>query len=171
MKISLVKILIQLFIIVLLSSPTLAASYKVTRVYDGDTVLCVQDGVQIKVRLVGIDAPEISHNKREAGQPYSQQSMKYLAGLVLNKTVEIKGYGNDQYNRVLGELFIDNKNINLEMIKTGLAEAYKGKAAKGFNTDSYIVSEAAAKKSSKGMWTLGNKYISPSDWRKMQKED
>jgi micrococcal nuclease len=131
----------------------------------------VQDSVSIKVRLVGIDAPEISHNKKEAVQPYSQQSTKYLAGMVLNKAVDIKGYGVDQYNRVLGELLIDGKNINLEMIRAGLAESYKGKAAKGFNTDSYIASEAAAKKKLKGMWSLGDKYISPSDWRKVQKED
>jgi len=167
MKSHLIKILLPLAIIAILSSQSIAASYKVTRVYDGDTVLCIKDSVQIKVRLVGIDAPETSKKKRDLGQPYSQLAQKYLAGLVLNKEVEIKGYGNDQYNRVLGEIYCDNKNINLEMIKAGLAESYKGKAAKGFNTDSYIASEAEAKKTLKGMWSLGDKYISPSDWRKI----
>jgi endonuclease YncB( thermonuclease family) len=62
------------------------------------------DNVSIKVRLVGIDAPETSTRKREAGQPYSQQAKKYLASLALNKVVDIKEYGLDQYNCVLGEI-------------------------------------------------------------------
>jgi len=81
MKSYLIKILLPLSIIALLTTPAIAASYKVTRVYDGDTVMCEKDSVKIKVRLVGIDAPETSKKKRDPGQPYSQQSTNYLAGL------------------------------------------------------------------------------------------
>jgi endonuclease YncB( thermonuclease family) len=52
---------------------------------------------KLTIRLVGIDAPEVSHKKYEPGQPFGQQSTKYLAGLVLNKTVDIKSYGPDRY--------------------------------------------------------------------------
>ncbi|MFH0959245.1 MAG: thermonuclease family protein [Pseudomonadota bacterium] len=81
----------------ILPSLALAGNFKVTRVYDGDTVRAVGHGVEIQVRLVGIDAPEISHKKRDPGQPYGQQATKHLAGLVLNKVVDIRGYGLDQY--------------------------------------------------------------------------
>ena len=47
----------------------------------------------IKIRLVGIDAPETAKGKRKPGQPYSQKAKKYLAGMVLNKVVDVKGYG------------------------------------------------------------------------------
>jgi endonuclease YncB( thermonuclease family) len=75
---------------------SLADQFKVTRVIDGDSVIAVGHDVTIELRLVGIDAPERSHKKNEPGQPYSRQATKYLAGLVLNKTVNIKGYGQDR---------------------------------------------------------------------------
>lgn len=44
--------------------------------------------------------------------------------LVLNKTVEIKKYGQDRYGRVLGVVFLGGKNANMEMVKAGYAEVY-----------------------------------------------
>ena len=66
------------------------------RVVDGDTIRIKGASGEMTVRLVGIDAPEVSHKKREPRQPYSQQATKHLAGLVLNKTVDIKEYGHDR---------------------------------------------------------------------------
>ncbi|MBW2101550.1 MAG: thermonuclease family protein, partial [Deltaproteobacteria bacterium] len=103
-----------------------------TRVYDGDTVLARANDLVIKVRLVGIDAPEVSHGKRKPGQPYGRKAQKFLASLVLNKTVEIRAYGLDRYNRVLGVLVLNGRDINLEMIKAGLAEVYRGRPSRGF---------------------------------------
>ena len=106
-------------------SSSLAGQFKVTRVYDGDTVKAKDKSIEIMVRLVGIDAPETSRKKHEPGQPFSQQSTKHLAGLVLDKAVDIQGYGMDRYNRILGEIFVDGKNVNLEMVEMGLAEVYR----------------------------------------------
>lgn len=161
-----IKIASFIIALILIPIPVSATDCKVTRVYDGDTVLCKQDSVSIKVRLVGIDAPETSKKKRDPGQPYSQQASKYLAGLVLNNSVKINEYGLDKYNRTLAELFIEGKNINIEMIKQGLAEVYRGKPPKGFNIEPYNTAEDQAKKSLKGMWSLGDKYISPGEWRR-----
>ena len=146
-----------------------AGQFKITRVYDGDTVKAQGHDIQIKVRLVGIDAPETSKKKRDPGQPYSQKAKKHLAGLVLNKTVDIKGYGLDRYNRILGVISHDGKNINLEMVKAGLAEVYRGKPPRGFDIDPYLEAETRAREAKTGMWSLGDKYISPKDWRKMHK--
>jgi endonuclease YncB( thermonuclease family) len=118
----------------ILPTVSLAGQFKVNRVYDGDTVKAKGHGIEIKVRLVGIDAPETSRKKREPGQPYSQQAKKYLTEVVLNKTVNIKGYGLGPYNRTLGVIFLSGKDINLEMIKAGLAEVYRGKPPRGFDT-------------------------------------
>ena len=109
-----------------------AGQFKVTKVSDGDTVTAKGHDITIKIRLVGIDAPETSKGKRKPGQPYSQKAKKYLAGLVLNKTVDIKGYGLGPYNRILGVIYLDGKNINLEMVKAGLAEVYRGRAPHKF---------------------------------------
>ena len=156
-------------LILLLSSFSFAGQFKITRVNDGDTVKAEGHDIEITVRLVGIDAPETSKKKREPGQPYSQQAKKYLADLVLNKTVDIKGYGLDRYNRILGVIFHDGKNINLEMVKAGLAEVYRGKPPRDLAMEPYLEAEKRAKEALKGMWSLGDKYVSPKEWRKMNK--
>jgi endonuclease YncB( thermonuclease family) len=117
---------------------------------------------------VGIDAPEKSRKKHEPGQPFSQASTKYLVSLVLNKYVDMVPYGTDRYGRTLGVVYVDGKNVNLEMIKAGLAEVYRGKPAPGFDNDPYQLAEDEARIAGKGMWSLGNKYISPRDWRKIK---
>ena len=156
-------------LLLLLSSFAFAGQFKITRVYDGDTVKAQGHDIESTVRLVGIDAPETSKKKREPGQPYSQQAKKYLTSVVLNKSVDIKGYGLDRYNRILGVISHDGKNINLEMVKAGLAEVYRGKPPREFDTVPYLEAEKRAKEAKTGMWFLGDKYISPKDWRKMHK--
>ena len=140
------------------------------RVYDGDTIKAVGHDIEIKVRLVGIDAPETSKKKRDPGQPHSKQATKYLADMVLNKTVDIKGYGLGPYNRVLGVVSADGKNANLEMIRAGLAEVYRGKSPKGFDLTPFQEVETEAKENKRGIWSLEDKYISPRDWRRMHRE-
>jgi endonuclease YncB( thermonuclease family) len=44
-----------------------------------------------------------------------------------------------------------------------------GKMPKRFDLTPYIQAEAEAKESQRGMWSLGNKYINPKEWRKMHR--
>ena len=169
MKRCLKKFLLLITLLLFLPALSLAGQFKVTRVYDGDTVKAQGHDITIKVRLVGIDAPETSKKKREPGQPFSNKATRYLAGLILNRTVDIKGYGMGPYSRILGVIYLDDKNINLEMVKAGLAEVYRGKPPKGFDLESYLQAETKARKYGIGMWSLGEKYISPKDWRKRGK--
>ncbi|RJO61703.1 hypothetical protein C4544_02005 [candidate division WS5 bacterium] len=98
------------------------------------------------------------------------ESKKYLADMVLNKTVEIKGYGTDQYNRQLAVVFVDGKNVNLELLKVGLAEVYRGKHPRGLEIEPYEKAETEAKNAMKGIWSLCKAMqISPKDWRKSSK--
>ena len=145
-----------------------AGPLKVSRVTDGDTVTVSDGRVEKTIRLVGIDAPEISHKKREASQPYAQAATKYLAGLVLNETVEIKEYGLDRYGRTLGVVFVGGKNVNIEMIKAGYAEVYRGTPAPRFDSAPYWKAEEEAKTAKKGMWVQGEKYMSPRDRRRKE---
>jgi micrococcal nuclease len=144
----------------------IAGEYQVNRVIDGDTIIVNKGTTKLTIRLVGIDAPEISHKKNELGQPFSQQSTKNLAGLVLNKVVDVKSHGPDRYGRTLGEVFLDGNNINLEMVKSGFAEVYRGTPVKGQNMEPYWKAEEEARRGGRGMWVLGDKYVSPRDWRK-----
>ena len=75
----------------------LSGQFNCIRVTDGDTITVTQNGFKTTIRLVGIDAPETSHSKHQPGQPFSQNSTKFLAGMVLNNYVDIVSYGNDRY--------------------------------------------------------------------------
>jgi micrococcal nuclease len=153
-------------IMLVLPALVLASEYKVTRVIDGDTLVVQKGATSLTIRLVGIDAPEVSHKKYEPGQPYSQQSTKHLAKLALNKSADVKSYGADRYGRALAEMFIDGNNVNMEMVKAGLAEAYRGTPASGHNMEPYRQAEEEARKAGRGMWQLGDKYVSPREYRR-----
>jgi len=87
----------------------------VTKIIDGDTVI-VEGGYS--VRLLGIDADE-------RGYPCYEEASKRLEELVLNKEVRLEKDqpDQDQYKRYLRYLFLDNQNINLQLVKEGLAVA------------------------------------------------
>ena len=149
-------------------SPT--GQFTVIRVFDGDTVKSNGHGIDIKVRLAGIDAPEIFRKTRDPGKSYGNKAKKYLTGLILNRVVDIKGYGFCPYNRILGVIFLDRKNINLEMVKQGLAVVYSGRQPRGFDITPYREAEMEARKAGRGMWSRGGKYISPKEWRERKKK-
>jgi endonuclease YncB( thermonuclease family) len=132
-----------------------AESYRVHRVVDGYTT----------IRLVGIDAPETSKAKREPGQPYGQAATKHLAAVILNKAVTIWEYGRDRYGRVLAVVFLNGTDINIEMVKAGLAEVYQGTPAPGFDNEPYLKAEREAQAAGREMWVQGDKYVSPRQWR------
>lgn len=155
-------------ILLLLPSETVAGSHdcaKVLRVYDGDTVLVNLADERYRVRLLGIDAPETSKTKGQPGQPFSTRSRRHLVNRVLNRCVQLSTYGDDRYGRRLAVIHLEGVNINLEMVSQGLAEAYRGRTPDGFNRQPYQKAEAEARRSGHGMWTQGEDYRSPIDWK------
>jgi micrococcal nuclease len=95
----------------------------VAHVVDGDTVV-LHNGQ--KVRLLGIDAPEM---ERE-GQPadfLAHKAKRFLAELVEGKRVRLE-YDKlryDRYGRTLAYLFLlDGTNLSREMVRQGLAHVY-----------------------------------------------
>ena len=74
------------------------------------------------------------------------------------------------FNCLLKRVSLQVMNVNLEMVKAGLAEVYRGKQPKGFDLTPYRLAEKEARDAGIGMWTLGNQYISTKDWRKMHRK-
>ena len=93
----------------------LADTVSCTSVIDGDTIR-LDTGKT--VRLIGIDAPELS-------QPGGEMSRQYLAQMIIGKKITLdKGYEDrDKYNRLLRFVYIGNVCVNEEMIRQGYAEA------------------------------------------------
>ena len=80
----------------------------------------------------------------------------------------IEDYGKDRYDRILGVVYLGQINVNLELVRNGYAEVYRGRPAKGFNTDPYWKEEAQAKSEKLNIWSLGEDYVSPKEWRRRQ---
>ena len=92
---------------------------KVIRVVDGDTVYVLDSKKQQhNIRMAGIDAPE-------KGQPFSKAATKFLKKLVAGKQVCVEWYKKDRYQRLVGVVFYNNKDINYEMVKHGYAWHFK----------------------------------------------
>lgn len=141
------------------------SNFKVTKVFDGDTVQVQGEDLEFRIRMVAIDAPETGGYKRK-GQPYSQQAKKVLQQLVQGKNVRLKQYGTGGYNRILAEIFSQGRNINLTMVRQGLAEVYRGRLPKTLDSGPYKKSEADARRRRAGIWSQGKYYKSPKTWRK-----
>jgi endonuclease YncB( thermonuclease family) len=139
--------------------------FTVLRVYDGDTIKVSGLGLVFKIRLAGIDAPEIGYNGQES-QLFSHRARKKLQSLLADKTIRLKSHGIGGYNRQLAEVFVNSTNINIEMIKAGLAEVYRGKRPKTLDSKLYLEQEAAARTAGIGMWGRQSFYTSPKLWRK-----
>jgi endonuclease YncB( thermonuclease family) len=141
-------------------------NFEVLKIYDGDSIKVKGYNLIFMVRLVGIDAPETGGSSYR-GQPFSRKAKTFLEKNIQGQKVVLKSYGMGGYNRQLAEVFINQKNINLEILKAGLAEVYKGRPAKGIDISLYRKTELHAKKEHKGIWSLKTtEYKSPKQWRK-----
>ena len=92
----------------------------VEKVFDGDTVK-LADGR--KIRLLGINAPEVQH-KGQATEAGGESAKNWLTQKLKNKKVRLVKdvEETDKYKRVLAHLFTENKDhINLQLIELGLA--------------------------------------------------
>lgn len=123
-----------------------ATTNKVERVIDGDTFE-IETGQ--KVRMIGINAPELS-------DMFGIEAKKYLFDLIMNKEIELKDdiYSNksDRYNRLLKYVYLNGVDINNKMILDGYATAYlKFKFEK---SSEYLTSQINAKKLENGMWGI-----------------
>ncbi len=139
--------------------------FTVIKIFDGDTIKVSGAGLEFKVRLVGIDSPEMGW-KSQKGQPFSQKAKKVISQLIFKKEVWLKQYGTGGYNRILAEVFSDSLNVNLEMLRKGLAEVYQGKLTLALDVAAYKKAQDIARQKNIGIWSLGDKYLSPRKWRK-----
>jgi endonuclease YncB( thermonuclease family) len=83
--------------------------------------------------------------------------------------VSLKEYGKDRYGRTLAVVYCDGKNVNLEIVEAGLAEVYRGTPDRGFDNDQYQKAEDEARRAARGMWSLGDQYVSPRECRRMHR--
>ena len=132
---------------------------KVVSIADGDTITVLDaDKKQHKIRLNGIDAPE----KKQA---FGTKSKARLGELVAGKDVVVEWKEKDTYGRTLGKVTQNGVDVNLQMVKEGMAWHYR----KYSKSAELSRAEAEAKAGKKGLWADPN-LVPPWDFRKLEKK-
>ena len=136
----------------IIACPLFAFSAKVIKISDGDTIVVLSGKEQTKVRLYGIDAPELK-------QPYGKKSKQFLANLIAGKVVGVEENGKDRYKRTIGTIYLNGADINAQMVENGYAWAYRKFSKK------YTPQESKAKSQKLGLWR-DKEPIPPGEWRR-----
>ena len=141
----------------------------ISKVIDGDTVHINN----FKIRLEGIDAPEI---KQKCKKDYFKISYiigftlkkNYSCGIISKKNLEKKVKNSeikcilsskDKYKRYLGTCYKGSLNLNKWMVRNGFAVAYKRYSKQYLNDENF------AKVNKLGMWK--GTFLRPEKWRKL----
>lgn len=142
--------------------------YRVTRIVDGDTIEATDGHLTFRIRIAGMDAPEWR-------QRFGRQATNRLKRLIGNQKIEIQPilHKTDRYNRVLGQVFVNGKDVSLMMIEEGMATYFRpfchdypaDQKFYDYNPLPYIQAEQKALKASRGIW-VQEKIMLPCEYRK-----
>ena len=122
-------IAVALFVLIACSSQAAtrrAQSGVVTRVVDGDTLWVTTSASQqtLKVRIQGIDAPEIC-------QTDGLQAREALMRRVLGQTVTVTSGAHDNYGRTVGTVHLQGQDMGRWLVSQGHAWVYSYRHKKG----------------------------------------
>lgn len=146
------------------AAPPRSVLVTVERVADGDTLMATsEDSTRLRIRLLGIDAPEIPH-RGKPGQTYGVEARQQLVRLVLNRVVRIELFGSDVYRRLLAVIWHDGANVNVEMVRDGFAEVYRGARCQAYCRE-LADAERWAQRDRVGIWAQ-DRYESPAAYRR-----
>lgn len=123
----------------------------------GDTPL-------IAIRMFGIDAPEKAQLcEREDGTCYKCgiRSKRILDGLLTDEAT-YKFTGESTYGRPVATIFLNQLDVNKEMLRLGHAIVYE-RFLQDDMKDDYLSAQEKARNKKNGIWQ--GKFIEPSKWR------
>lgn len=128
----------------------------VTHVTDGDTVWVqpAAGGPARKVRIVGIDAPEIC-------QAHGVIAREALAAQLQARTVRVRGRGGDSYGRLLARLEVQGQDVGQWMVWQGHAWSDRNRHG---TAGSYATQEMEARQARRGLWR--ERALAPSVFRR-----
>lgn len=129
------------------------------RVVDGDTLRLAGE----RVRLIGIDAPEMRQRCRLNGKDWKcgVAARDALVAFIGASTVRCEPNGRDRYRRVLAVCFVGGVDMARWMVRRGLALAYRRYSMK------YVPAEDEARRARRGLWA--GEFESPWVWRAMRR--
>ncbi len=129
---------------------------KVVGVSDGDTIKVMYQGEAEKIRLQGIDCPELR------GQPFGKRAKQLTSKLVFGKVVTVDWKKRDRYGRIIGKVTLpDGRSLEHELLRAGLAWHY----VRYSNDETMAALETEARRAKVGLWR-DKAPTPPWDWRR-----
>ncbi len=118
----------------------------------------------LRKRLKSITALVMSTN---LGTPYGKESWKALERKIMGKQVRLDIIELDRYRRMVSMVWIDERNINLEMVREGHAEAYIEYLKEPYKPQ-FMSAQHEAQLKKIGIWGLSD-YERPSNFKRRLK--
>jgi micrococcal nuclease len=133
-------------------------------VNDGDTVSAVVNGRFEKIRLIGIDAPEIGQ------EPWGEIAKKHLKEMIVSSsgkvTIEYDIERRDRYGRLLAYLLTkDGRMVNREMLREGYAVIFTFPPNMKYTAE-FTAAERYARERKIGIWSRNGIREKPLVYRK-----
>lgn len=126
---------------------------------DGDTLrVATADGSKLTIRLACIDAPETAQGYLGADARIN------LARLLQGSSLQILPQTADRYGRTVAEVIANGRSVNLEMVRSGQAYAFR-KYLSGCDQNAYLQAEAEAERRRLGVWRYQQGVQRPWDFR------
>ncbi len=145
--------------IVIAADPETVQTWRVVSVHDGDCLTALDaNSTQHKVRLQGIDAPELR-------QPFGSKARDRLAELTIGQTVTVETFGRDRYGRTLGRIVIEGQDVNRQLVLDGLAWHY----VRYSKAEALAAAEREARAAGRGLWA-DREPVPPWEWRATAKD-
>ena len=147
-----------LYILFALWSPSGALAFdlagRVVDVHDGDTLTVLVDREEVKVRLEGIDAPEL-------GQRYGKRSKRSLADICIGKHARVSEQNHGHHGRILGVVLCGDVEANSTQVLRGMAWVFDRYVPDG--SPLYRLQDDA-KSRQRGLWA-DRQPVAPWEWR------
>ena len=132
-------------------APLDTGEVRVGRVIDGDT-LELSDGT--KVRLIGVDTPELARAGRPA-EPFAHEAARFTEQFLSQGPVrlELDPYERqDRYGRRLAYVWVGQRMLNEELLLAGLARARLEFGYSEVMKVRFAQAEAQARQARRGLW-------------------
>jgi micrococcal nuclease len=130
----------------------------VKAVYDGDTLTASCPSGEVKVRMFGIDAPEMKQ------EPWGDRSREALRGLLPQRdSIRLVVRDQDRYGRTVAQVFAGDRDAGLDLVRQGRAVVYQ----QYNDSPAYRQAQTEAKQARRGIWERPGGQQDPAAWRRL----
>ncbi len=129
------------------------------RIFEGRANATDGDSIRLentRIRLKGIDAPELDQICRRGAQAYrcGEHARDALLSLVIGRPITCKAAGRDKYRRTLAVCTVGGVDIGSRMVASGWAVSY----------GDYMSEQRQAERRREGLWA--GTFELPREWRR-----